>query len=127
MMKIGMIISSIEDAMNENFSTITRKEMTASNKGYTIHYRIPGTDSNVIYVVCDSTGYVVYYGWPDKGVQVFSGSLDGRRIETFDPKRIEDHLRNTWAEAVSPYYVEFFRDVYKNISKNVTVSRSFGL
>lgn len=110
-MKIGTIITAIEDAMLENFSIVTRKDMTATDKGYSIHYRIPGTDSNVIYVVCDSTGYVVYYGWPDKGVQVFSGSIDGKRIETFDPKRLEEHYRDTWAESVSPYFVEFFRDV----------------
>ena len=127
MMKIGTIISAIEDAMLENFSIVTSKDMTASNEGYSIHYRIPGTDSNVIYVVCDNTGYSVYYGWPNDGLLVFTGSLDGKRITTFDPKVLEDHFRGTWAEQVSPYYVEFFRDVYKNISKNVTVSRSFGL
>ena len=127
MMKIGTIVRAIETAMLDNFSAVTNQKAGTDTKGYSVHYKIPGTESSsdAIHVVFDSTGYVVYWGWPDKGVQVFSGSIDGKRIDTFDPKVLEDHFRDTWAEQVSPYYVEFFRDVHTNISKNLDTS--FGL
>ena len=125
MMKIGTLARAVEDAMMENFNIVTNRNSSTDRKGYSVYYKIPGTDSIVIYVVCDNTGYSVYYGWPNDGVLVFTGSIDGKRLETFDPKRLEENFRGTWAEQVSRYFVEFFRDVHTNISKNL--DKSFGL